>query len=253
MLTFSLQSGSNGNCYYVEAGGVSVLVDAGISGRQAQLRLKAYQRDIRRVKALLISHEHNDHVRCAGVFQRKFGLPLLVTRRTLEAVNCDLGRLGHVEYFQPGDVLDLGPLKIHTVPTAHDAVEGCAFVFEANGKRLGLFTDLGHPFPTLKDWLADVDGAYLESNFDPELLEVSGYPDWLKERIRGPRGHLSNWESAELVAALAGTRLRWVALAHLSQENNHPELAVETHREVYGDQVSLFVAGRYGLSRRLTL
>ncbi|NOX54553.1 MAG: MBL fold metallo-hydrolase [Planctomycetes bacterium] len=248
MLTFSLQSGSNGNAIYVEADGVSLLFDAGISGRQAELRLQQFGKDIRDVTALLISHDHADHIRCAGIYHRKFGLPVFVTPQTLARTPCTLGDISHVEHFFAGDVISFGLVRVYTIPTPHDAADGVAFVVESKGNRLGIFTDLGHLFPELIDWLSDVDGAYLESNYDPQMLAEGPYPPHLKQRIRGPHGHLSNAESARLAAQVGNERLRWLALAHLSEQNNCPSVALETHRRVHGGIVPLHVAGRYGPS-----
>ena len=253
MITFSLQSGSNGNSIYVEADGVGLLFDAGISGKQAQRRMHQHGRDIHRVRAVLISHDHADHIRCAGIYHRKFGLPIVVTRKTLAASRCELGPMSNVEHFRAGEVLDFGPLRVHTLGTPHDAADGVAFVVEAEGRRLGIFTDLGHPFPALADWLCRVDAAYLESNYDPQMLEGGSYPPFLKSRIRGPHGHLSNAESAELVARRNGRSPEWLALAHLSEENNTPDLALATHREIHGTRVPLHIASRYGPSELLRL
>ncbi|GMV96690.1 MAG: MBL fold metallo-hydrolase [Phycisphaerae bacterium] len=247
MVTFSLQSGSNGNSIYVEAGGVRLLFDAGISGRTAEGRLRVHGRDIRAVDALLISHDHVDHLRCAGVFQRKFGLPMYVTRPTLRAAPCDLGKLGDVRFFTAGDSLRFDGVTVHTLPTPHDAADGVAFVVEHERRRLGILTDLGHPFAGLRACLETLDAAYLESNYDPHLLETGPYPPHLQERIRGPGGHLSNLESAELVRR-AARRLKWVALAHLSEQNNRPEVAFDTHRRHVGRSFPYRLAGRYEVS-----
>ena len=230
-----------------------MLVDAGISARQAALRLQQYGRDIRNVKLVLLSHEHADHVRCAGVFQRKFRLPVALTPGTHRAGWRYLESLEEVEHFSPGDTIEVGPLCVHSIPTEHDAVEGCAFVFEAEGRRLGLFTDLGHVFPRLRRWMAEVDAAFLESNFDPELLQISSYPPDLKRRIQGPSGHISNDEAAALVAEVGCERLQWLMLAHLSQENNTPERALTTHRQTYGHHLPLYVASRTHASELLFL
>jgi len=249
MLTFSLQSGSNGNAIYVEADGVSLLFDAGISARQVEQRLQAYGRDVRRVDALIISHEHWDHIRYAGSYQREFGLPIFATRGTWCCVPPVVGPVDRVHLFRPGDVLEFGPIRVHTIATPHDAAEGVAFVAEASSGSLGIFTDLGHPFPALAQWLDRVQAAYLESNFDQRLLAAGPYPPELKQRIRGPHGHLSNEESARLIAARRGPPLQWLALAHLSEQNNTPQLALATHRNTYGDAVQLAVATRYGPSQ----
>jgi phosphoribosyl 1,2-cyclic phosphodiesterase len=247
MLTFSLQSGSNGNCIYVEVGGARLLFDAGISGRCAEGRMRAHGRDIRDVDALFISHDHIDHFRCAGIFQRKFSVPIFMTRTTHLSAPCDLGRLRDVRYFHAGDCLKFDGVSVRTIPTPHDAADGVAFVVEHDGKRLGIMTDLGHPFPALCECLESLDAIYLESNYDPHMLETGPYPRFLQERIRGPHGHLSNPESAELIRRVA-PRLKWAALAHLSEQNNHPQVALDTHRKHVGKSFPFRLASRYEVS-----
>jgi phosphoribosyl 1,2-cyclic phosphodiesterase len=250
VLTFSLQSGSNGNSIYVEADGVRLLFDAGISGRRARLRMNTRGRDIGTVDALLLSHDHADHVRCAGVYQRLFGVPIYATEATYRTARYQLGKVGDVRHFLAGESLSFGPVTVHTHPTAHDAADGVAFTVECGRKRLGIFTDLGHPFDGLAELLDNVDAAYLESNYDPLMLEEGPYPAHLKARIRGSGGHLSNDEAAELLRTCAG-RHKWVALAHLSEHNNHPDIALTTHRTILGDGQHLLVAGRHAVSRML--
>ena len=248
MIAISLQSGSSGNCIYVEAGGVKLLFDAGITGVQAQDRLAAHGRDIREVDAVIISHDHGDHIRHAGVFQRKFGIPIYVTPATLAAAasRCTLGKLADVRSFRSCDTIRIGGALVHAVPTPHDGADGAAFVVEAGAKRLGVLTDLGHVFKDLGRLVASLDAVFLESNYDPAMLAAGPYPSYLKQRIRGPRGHLSNLESAELLVRAAETkRLQWACLAHLSEENNHPDVALKTHRDVIGRDMTLHVADRY--------
>ncbi len=250
MLTFSLQSGSNGNSIYVEAGDARLLFDAGISGKTAERRMAEHGRDIRDVNALIVSHEHHDHISCAGIYHRKFGLPVHVTRATLERRRRwnNLGRMTDINHFRSGDSLSFDGVTVHTIATAHDAVDGVAFVVEFEGKRLGILTDLGHPFPGLQDVIESVDAAYLEANFDSAMLEAGTYPRALKERIRGPGGHLSNDESASLLAACGRRRPRWIAVAHLSEENNRPELAMAAQRKAVGRNYPVFHASRNGCS-----
>lgn len=248
MITFSLQSGSNGNAIYVEADGVRLLFDAGISGRQAQLRMAEHSRDMRAVDGLLLSHDHDDHTRCAGVYQRRFGIPIYATRTTFSAIRAKLGQLSDVRIFNAGDTLHFGDVSVQTVSTPHDGCDPVVFVVECAGKRLGIFTDLGHPFPRLRELLEGVDAAYLESNYDPHLLETGPYPEELKRRIRSPHGHISNAEAAELVHNCGPARLKWISLAHLSEFNNNPELALHTHRTRVGHDFPVNVAGRYGVS-----
>jgi phosphoribosyl 1,2-cyclic phosphodiesterase len=248
MEVISLQSGSNGNCIYVEAGGNRLLFDAGISGIQAQERLASFGRDITGVDAVVISHDHADHARYAGIYQRKFGLPVYATEPTLAAANRRhrMGTMRTVRYFHAGEVLEFGGCSVETIPTPHDGVDGVAFVIDDGCHRLGILTDLGHVFADLAPTIASLDAVMLESNYDAAMLDEGAYPEFLKRRIRGPGGHLSNREAAELLSAAAGSRLQWACLAHLSEDNNRPELALHTHREVLGEGLTLHLASRYG-------
>jgi phosphoribosyl 1,2-cyclic phosphodiesterase len=247
MKVITLQSGSNGNCIYVEAGGCRLLVDAGISGKQAELRLAEHGRSIRDVDAVLISHDHSDHAKCIGVFQRKFSLPVYVTAKTLGAAQSRqaLGELGEVRPFVAGDRLALDGLSVQTIPTPHDGIDGVAFVLDDGRRRLGVLTDLGHPFAGLGEVIASLDAVLLESNYDPEMLAGGVYPEFLKRRIAGLGGHISNDESAELIKAWASPKLQWVCLAHLSEQNNDPDLALAAHRRTVGESLEMIVASRY--------
>ena len=248
MITFSLQSGSNGNSIYVEAGDIRLLFDAGISGKQAAARMASRGRNIRDCDALIISHDHSDHARSAGIFHRKFGLPVYITEPTFREARWMLGPVPEVRYFAAGDRLTFGSVIVHTIRAPHDAADTVCFIVEHEGRRLGVLTDLGHPFAELRAALEDLDAAYLESNYDPEMLRKGPYPDWLKRRISGDAGHLSNQEAADLIDRNIGRRLKWAALAHLSEENNHPKVAMETHRRKIGKTFPLHLASRYEAS-----
>jgi len=252
LITYSLQSGSNGNAIYVEAGPVRLLFDAGISGKTAEGRMRVRGHEIRDVTALIISHDHADHMRCAGIYQRKFGLPIHMSARTHQAYRENLGPLKNVRYFEVGQSLCFDGVVVHTVPTPHDAADGSVFVVEHDGRRLGILTDLGHSFDALRSLLPTLDAAYLESNYDPHMLATGPYPPDLQARIRGSGGHLSNEESAALVRESA-KRLRWVVLSHLSEHNNRPELALMTHRRQVGHEFPLHVAPRYDLGPLMSL
>jgi phosphoribosyl 1,2-cyclic phosphodiesterase len=256
MLAISLQSGSNGNCIYVETPGVRLLFDAGITGVQAEERLAAHGRDIRKVDAVIISHDHGDHIRHAGVFHRKFGLPVYVTPATFAAASsrCALGKFTDLRHFRSSDQLRLGDAVVHAVPTPHDGADGAVFVVEAGAKRLGIMTDLGHVFQGLLHLVSSLDAVFLESNYDPDMLAAGPYPAYLKQRIRGPKGHLSNAEAAELLRRAAeAKRLRWACLSHLSEKNNHPDVALKTHRAAQDGCVQLFTADRYRVSDVFTV
>ncbi len=245
MQAISLQSGSNGNCIYVETSGVRLLFDAGICGSQAEGRLRARGREIKDVDALIISHDHSDHVKYAGVFQRKYGIPVYITTKTLAKAESRhrLGKLDDVKCFISGGAIRVGKVTVHSIPTPHDGEDGSVFIVESGKKRLGILTDIGHVFQELIPAVASLDGVFMESNYDPEMLEHGRYPAFLKKRIRGKGGHLSNIEAAELLCW--GGRLKWACLAHLSQDNNEPSLAVKTHRKILGKNLPLHVAGRH--------
>ena len=247
MVVIPLQSGSNGNSIYVETDGVKLLFDAGISGRQAELRLAAYGRDIRRIDGVLISHDHADHVCCLGVYSRRYGLPVYVTAKTLRAAadRYCLGRLKDVRSFQAGGPITFGHVRVETIRTPHDGVDGVAFVLDDGERRLGILTDLGHVFDGLARLVGTLDAVVLESNYDPDMLANGPYPEFLKRRIAGGGGHISNVEAAELLHRAAGTRMQWACLAHLSEQNNHPDLALTTHRQLLQERFPIHVAGRY--------
>lgn len=253
MITFSLQSGSNGNAIYVETEGVRLLFDAGISGVCAERRMAEHGRDIRDVDALIISHDHNDHVRCAGVLHRKFGLPIYITRQTQAATWCKLGRLSDVRYFRAGNPITFDGVTVHTIPTPHDAADGVAFVVESDGSKLGILIDLGHPFCGLQEVLDSVDAAYVESNYDATMLETGSYPAELKARIRGKGGHLSNDDAANLLRACGRHRPKWIAVAHISEQNNQPELAIRAQHDAVGRNYPVYHASRHGVSELLVV
>ncbi len=247
MKVISLQSGSNGNCFYVCAGGARLVFEAGISGRRADTRLAAAGLDIRGADAVIISHDHADHVGCAGIYHRKFKLPVYMTPQTL-AVSWEripMGKFRGVRHFISGDVLKFDGVSVQTIPTPHDGADGSAFVVDDGKRRLGILTDLGHVFSGLGDVIASLDAVILESNFDPQMLADGWYPPFVKRRVRGPGGHLSNIEAAELVRRHATGALQWLCIAHLSQNNNTPALALATHRKTLGRTLPIHIAGRH--------
>ena len=255
MEVIALQSGSSGNCIYVEADGVRLLFDAGISGSQAERRLAAHGRDIRDVDALIISHDHSDHTRCMGIYHRKYGVPIHITADTFDVARRKgrLGAIGDVRHFLSGSTLRFDSVRVETIPTPHDAADGVAFVVDDGTHRLGILTDLGHVFDGLDDVMASLDAVIIESNYDVKMLDRGPYPEFLKNRIRGPKGHLSNTEAAELLGRTAKRQLKWACLAHLSEENNEPQIVLDTHRQVIGDRVPLLVADRQAATDVLVL
>ncbi len=250
MQAISLQSGSNGNCYFVRSNGSSLLIDAGISGIQAERRLADHNINIRDIDALIVSHDHADHISCAGVYHRKYGLPVYISQRTYEYASRyrALGRIDDLYFFRPGDTLRFGNITVETIPTPHDASDGSAIVVVSGDNRLGILTDLGHVFDGLNSVISSLNAVFLESNYDPRMLETGPYPSFLKKRIKGPGGHISNIESAELLCSADSGRMQWACLAHLSENNNEPEIALRTNKEIAGSSFPVFALSRYSVS-----
>ncbi len=254
MRFISLQSGSNGNCVYLECGQTRLLFDAGISGISAQTKLAAHGIDIRTVDAVLISHDHSDHTSCAGVLHRKFGLPLWMTPKTHEIIRRfkKVGRIGEVRHFTPGVRFSLKGVTVETLSTPHDAADGVCFAVDDGRHRFGVCTDLGHVFPGLSDFIASLDGVLLESNYDPDMLENGPYPRELVARVRGRHGHISNFDAAELLQK-HGKRLKHIFLGHISAENNREELVGSTHRQILGETFPFQIASRWRASEMAEL
>ncbi len=249
MEVITLQSGSAGNCVFVRSGETCLLFDAGISGRKAESRLAEFGYDIRDCDGVVISHEHYDHISGLGVFHRKFGLPVYASLRTWNATRAkpSTGFIGSPNHFVPGESFQVGSLRIETLRTPHDAVDGVCFVIEdiETGQRFGLLTDLGHVYSGLRKVIGGLDAVLIESNYDEAMLREGPYPQRLKDRISGKRGHISNEDAAGLLD-LCGAQLQWACLGHLSAENNSPEVALATHRQRHGRPFPIFCADRDG-------
>jgi len=250
MEVISLQSGSAGNCVFVRSGETCLLFDAGISGSKAESRLAEYGYDVRDCDALVLSHEHSDHISGVGVFHRKFGLPVYASLRTWDATRSKptTGCMGSPNHFASGKPFQIGSLRIEPLRTPHDAIDGVCFVIEdiESGKRFGLLTDLGHVFSGLQKVIGTLDAVLIESNYDEAMLRSGPYPQHLKDRISGKRGHISYEDAAKLLDGCDASQLQWACLGHLSAENNSPEVALATHRERHGNRFPIFCADRDG-------
>ena len=255
MRVVCLQSGSNGNCTYVETPDVRLLIDAGISAARALQRLADVGLEATGLHAVLLTHDHGDHARHLGVYQRKLGLPVYATEGTMAAAlaRLPLGNMTDVRTFRAGAALAFGDTRVRSIPTPHDSTDGVAFVVSAGSKRLGVLTDLGHPFDDLRSVVGSLDGVVIEANYAPDMLSRGPYPSFLKQRIRGPGGHLSNDEAGQLLRDHASPRLRWACLTHLSEQNNDPELALQTVRRYVGRRLRLNLAGRHAATEIMSV
>lgn len=225
----SLYSGSSGNSIFVGTDRTRLLVDAGVSGVRISGALRELCVEPERIDGILITHEHSDHIKGAGIFSRKYDVPIYAREKTWCAMRRELGKLKEEnikvieqEYFTVGDI----DICHYSIP--HDAADPAAYTFYAEGRKISVATDLGFVSEAVHTHLTGSDVVLIESNHDVEMLKNGSYPWPLKKRILGERGHLSNDGAAELAAELALTGTRYIYLGHLSQENNEPELALRT-------------------------
>lgn len=219
-------SGSSGNATLIECEGTRILIDAGLGPRELAERLTSAGIDPASISAIVLSHEHGDHVKGAASFSRKWGVRIMATRGTYAAAGLGIAEIAGYDVLEPFQARTVGALAVTGIPIPHDAAEPVAFVVRGAGSRLGHATDLGHLDRTLADAFRACDALVLESNYDPTLLANGPYPWSLKERIFSPRGHLSNADVARYLSAELGETCRRVVLAHLSEKNNHAELAL---------------------------
>ena len=228
----SLGSGSRGNALLVEAGGTRVLVDCGFGPRELGRRLTRLGVEAADIDAILVTHEHSDHVGGVARCAERHGIAVYATAGTCAAA---AGLVGlRVERFDSHAGFAIGGIEVHPYPVPHDAREPVQFVLADGNRRLGVLTDAGHVTPHMVSMLSACDAIVLECNHDPEMLARGSYPWHLKQRIAGRFGHLDNGAAAELLRRVDARRLRHVVCAHLSEQNNRPELAVAAVAEVLG-------------------
>lgn len=226
-----LASGSSGNTCYIETDQAGVLVDAGLSCRETERRLEKIGVDPSCLDALIITHEHSDHIKGAGPVARRFDLPVYMTQKTLDMGLHTLGRLERPIVVETGETLSIHDLNVETFTKCHDAEDPLGLVFSSNGTRIGFVTDLGASTRLVEDRLKGCDALIMEFNYDQVMLEKGPYPLDLKRRIKGRHGHLSNLQAGELLRVLSHDKLKCVVLAHLSETNNHPDKALQEARK----------------------
>ncbi len=229
---YSIASGSTGNCIYIGSEKTGILVDAGISGKKVEEGLNLLDRTARDLKGILITHEHSDHIKGIGVLARKHGIPIYATPGTLQAIR-SMSSLGKVEEslfreIHAEEVFSIDDLTILPFRISHDAAEPVAYRVSTGGKCAAVCTDLGYYDEYIIDHLRGLNAVLLESNHDINMLQVGSYPYYLKQRILGKQGHLSNENAGRLLNEILHDGMEAVMLGHLSRENNYEELAFET-------------------------
>jgi phosphoribosyl 1,2-cyclic phosphodiesterase len=240
-----LGSGSGGNATLIEGGGARILVDAGFSCRGLVQRLRYVGVEPEEIDAILITHEHGDHLGGAAAFAASFGVPIYCTRGTARAA----GLTGEprrapvpgepavpvAHPVEAGRAFDIESLTVRAFGVPHDAVETVGFIVTDGNTQSGYATDLGHVPPAVRDWLKDCDLLVMEANHDVGMLRAGPYPESVKERVLSRHGHLDNLAAADLLCDVACERTRTVVLAHLSRTNNHPDIALDAVRRRFAE------------------
>ena len=229
-----LASGSKGNAVYVSDGQSAILIDAGLSGTEIERRMRACGLQAADLSAIVVSHEHIDHIRGVGVLARRYRLPVYLTSRTSDAAARQLGRIDQAVHFNAGQPFAIDRFCLHPFSTPHDAADPTGFTIQVNGAKLGIATDLGVAPAMVKDHLSGCQALILEANHDLRMLLDGPYPWPLKQRIQGRTGHLSNEASRDLLGHLRHAGLHHVVLAHLSEINNTAERALAVVAEGLG-------------------
>lgn len=261
----SIASGSSGNCIYVGSENTHLLVDTGISRKRIEEGLNSLEIKGEELDGILITHEHADHIQGLGVFSRKYQIPIYATPGTLRGIKSykGLGKMpeGLYREIKVNSKFTLGDIEVHPFTISHDANEPSGYRFEHGEKKIAVATDLGKYDAYTVEKLKDLNAILLESNHDLHMLEVGPYPYYLKQRVMGDRGHLSNELSGRLLCDILHSNLQNVVLGHLSKENNYAELAYETvklevtlgNNPYKGDEIPISVAKRDGVSEVITV
>jgi phosphoribosyl 1,2-cyclic phosphodiesterase len=225
-----LASGSKGNSLFVSWKNNSILIDAGLSGIEIQRRLESKGLSPESLTAIIVTHEHSDHIRGVGILSRRYNIPVYINKNTYKKAS-SMGRLAGLELFECGSNFKIDSMEVSPFTISHDAADPSGFTLEYKGKKIGIATDLGIATNLVKEHLKNCSFLYLESNHDPDMLKNGPYPWFLKQRIKGRQGHLSNMDSNELLQILNNKDLKHVTLAHLSEENNTPEKAYNAAKD----------------------
>jgi phosphoribosyl 1,2-cyclic phosphodiesterase len=239
----SINSGSNGNCYYVGNASEAILVDAGISCRETEKRIHRMGLSMQLVRAIFISHEHSDHIKGLCTLAKKYDLPVYITPGTL--LNCRINlNPSLIRTLSVGEPIKIGRLHVNAFFKIHDAFDPHSFMISCDDVHVGVFTDIGDVCDSLSFYFRQCHAAFLEANYDDAMLDQGRYPFFLKNRIRGGKGHLSNAKALDLFTRQKPPHMSHLILSHLSKDNNCPQLVHELFTR-HADGVEVIVASRY--------
>ncbi len=227
----SLASGSSGNCQYIGSKETKLLLDAGLTGKYITGALESIDVDAKDINGILVTHEHSDHIKGIGAMMRKYNIPLYVNENTWEVIKGKLGKVEgkEINVFSGYNSFRIGDIIVDPYSISHDASDPVGYSFISNDVKISIATDLGCMTDGIIENIKDSNLLVIESNHDIEMVKVGKYPWFLKKRILGEKGHLSNEDAGRTIAKVVDTgNVNYVVLAHLSKENNFPELAYET-------------------------
>lgn len=249
-----LASGSKGNCVYLGTGQTKVLIDAGISAKSLQLRLSEINVDLSDIDAILITHEHTDHIQGLKTLAYKMGIPVLANHETAKGIVDTFHDCPKFKIFSTGETFEFGDLEIHPFSIQHDTMDPVAFTIQTGGLKLGFCTDLGFVTTLVQSKLQGCDYLYLESNHQISMVHASSRPMIYKQRVLSRSGHLSNDACGTLLSQIYHPKLKHVHLAHLSSECNSPETALEVVHKILeekGIKLDLCTASQDKISRAI--
>ena len=225
-----LASGSSGNCTYVETDNQRILIDAGLSGKKIHELIKQIDRDLSKVDAILVTHEHKYHIHGVGVLSRKYNIPIYANRQTWLAMEKQIGAiaLDNRKYIEPEQMMSMGDIDVLSFNVSHDAAQPQFYAFQKGDKQFVMLTDTGYVSNRLKSQLRNASAYLIESNHEIEMLRYGQYPWSLKQRILSDKGHLSNEAGTNAMIEMIGDQTKEIYLGHLSRDNNTKELAMST-------------------------
>lgn len=239
----SLNSGSNGNCYYIGNEEEAVLIDAGINCRETETRMQRIGLSMANVKAIFVSHEHTDHITGISVISKKYKLPVFITDATLSNSRIRLQK-EYTSSFETNNPVSIGRLSVTAFRKSHDASDPHSFMISSDKVNIGVFTDIGYAGKDLIRFFKQCHAAFLETNYCEDMLENGSYPRYLKKRISGRRGHLSNSQALELFIKHKPSHLTHLILSHLSENNNHPDVVSKLF-DPHAGNTKIIIASRY--------
>lgn len=229
----SLGSGSSGNCYYLGTDKCSILIDAGVGIRSIKKTFKEYSLNMENLRAVFVTHDHADHIKAVGHLGEKHNIPVYSTQEIHEGISrsyCMTEKLSseHKKFIRKGEAIQLKDFRITCFEVPHDGTDNVGYCIDCDGKSFVFLTDIGHITETAAQYIHQANYLIMEANYDEAMLQMGPYPQYLKVRIAGPNGHMSNREISDFLANHFPPQLKYLWLCHLSKDNNHPELAYKT-------------------------